>query len=81
LGAAGRRLLLLPLPLRSTAAVAGLWQRTGLAPRISSEQVMRLTEDKAFSFDEARRDWGYSPRGLSEGLAEEVRLLREAGWI
>jgi uncharacterized protein YbjT (DUF2867 family) len=76
-----RRALLLPLPLAPTATLAGLWHRFGLAPRVSAEQVWRLAEDKAFAFDAARRDWGYSPRGLREGLAQEVQLLRGEGFI
>jgi uncharacterized protein YbjT (DUF2867 family) len=76
-----RRVLLLPLPLGPMAAFAGLWHRLGLPPRVSSEQVLRLAEDKAFAFDDARRDWGYAPRGFREGLTEEVRLLRETGFV
>lgn len=74
-----RRLLLLPLPLGPTALLAGHWHRLGLPPRVSAEQVRRLAEDKAFSFEDARHDWGYSPRGFREGLATEVRLMRETG--
>ena len=77
----GRRLLLLPLPLRPVAALAGLWHRLGIPPRISAEQILRLGEDKAFSYDEARRDWGYAPRGILERLTEEAQLLRREGWI
>lgn len=76
-----RRLLLVSLPLRPMAGVAGLWYRLGLPPRVSSEQVLRLAENKAFSFDEARRDWGYAPRGLREGLDQEVRLLRQTEFL
>ena len=75
----GRRPMLLPLPLRPMAALAGVWHSLGLPPRISSEQVLRLGEDKAFGFDDAQRDWGYMPRSFREGLAAEVALLREAG--
>jgi hypothetical protein len=77
----GRRPLLLPLPLRPVAALAGLWHRLGLSPRISAEQVRRLAEDKAFAYDDAGRDWGYAPRGILEGLTDEVQRLREAGWV
>jgi uncharacterized protein YbjT (DUF2867 family) len=77
----GKPPLLLPLPLRPMAKLAGLWYRSGLPPRVSSEQVLRLGEDKAFPFDEARRAWGYAPRGFREGLAEEVRRLREIGFV
>jgi len=77
----GRRVAVVPLPLRPVAALAGIWRRTGLPPRISSEQVLRLGEDKVFAFDEAACDFGYAPRGYREGLADEVRRLREAGFI
>ena len=76
----GRRLLLLTLPLRPMAALAGAWYRLGLPPRVSAEQVLRLAEDKAFSFEDARRDWGYAPRGFREGLTDEVgACARRAG--
>jgi len=77
----GRRVVLVPLPLRPAAALAGLWHGLGLPPRVSAEQVLRLGEDKVFAFDDAARDFGYAPRGYREGLAEEVRRLREAGFI
>jgi uncharacterized protein YbjT (DUF2867 family) len=77
----GRRLLLVPLPIRPMAAAAGLWHRLGLPPRVSAEQVLRLAEDKAFPLDAARRDWGYAPRGFREGLADEVHRLRRAGFV
>jgi uncharacterized protein YbjT (DUF2867 family) len=77
----GRRLVVLPLPIRPMAFAAGLWHRLGLPPRVSAEQVLRLAEDKAFAFDDARRDWGYAPRGFREGLEDEVRVLRQAGFV
>jgi uncharacterized protein YbjT (DUF2867 family) len=77
----GRRPLLLPVPLRPAAALAGLWHGLGLPPRVSAEQILRLGEDKVFPYDDARRDWGYAPRGIIEGLTDEVQRLREAGWI
>jgi uncharacterized protein YbjT (DUF2867 family) len=73
--------VLVPLPIGPMAAVAGLWDRFGLPPRVSAEQVLRLAEDKAFPFDAARRDWDYAPRGFREGLADEVQSLRETGFI
>jgi uncharacterized protein YbjT (DUF2867 family) len=76
-----RRVALLPLPLGPMATAAGLWRRLGLPPRVSSEQVLRLAEDKAFPLEAARRDWGYAPRGFREGLAEEIGLLRQTGFI
>jgi uncharacterized protein YbjT (DUF2867 family) len=77
----GRRVRLLPLPLGPMASLAGLWHATGLPPRVSREQILRLAEDKAFGYEAARRDFGHSPRGIREGLADEVRHLRESGMV
>jgi uncharacterized protein YbjT (DUF2867 family) len=75
----GRGVLLVPLPLRMAAAAASLWHALHLPPRVSREQVLRLGEDKAFPFEEARRDFGYAPRGFRVGLAGEVAVLRQSG--
>jgi uncharacterized protein YbjT (DUF2867 family) len=72
----GRRLLVLPLPIGAAARWVTLWQRLGFPPRLSAGQVLRLAEDEAFSFEDARRDWGYSPLGFREGFAAEVDALR-----
>ena len=77
----GRRVRLLPLPLVPMAALAGLWHATRLPPRVSREQVLRLAEDKAFGYADARRDFGYAPRSLAEGLAREVDALRAGGLV
>jgi hypothetical protein len=76
-----RRPWIVPVPLAPAALAAGLWSMTGLPPRIRREQILRLGEDKAFSFEAARRDFGYAPRGWREGLAAEVDLLRHQGLI
>ncbi|MFN8095532.1 MAG: NAD(P)H-binding protein [Vicinamibacteria bacterium] len=75
-GLLDRRPLLVSVPVRPVAAALRLWGVLRLPPRIKPEQVLRLAEDKAFSYDDARRDWGYTPRGWREGLAEEVAALR-----
>ena len=77
----GRRRLLVPLPLRPVAWAAGGWNRLGLPPRVSAEQVLRLGENKDFDYGDARRDWGYRPRGWREGLAAEVSALRRSGLV
>lgn len=72
---------IVPLPIEPTAWVAGVWSALGLPPRVSPEQVRRLAEDKAFPFERAGEDFGYTPRSWREGLAAEVERLREIGWI
>jgi len=75
-GLLGRRPLLVTVPVRPVAAALHAWGFTRLPPRLKPEQVLRLAEDKAFAYDEARRDWGYAPRSWREGLAAEVAALR-----
>jgi uncharacterized protein YbjT (DUF2867 family) len=77
-GLLGRRPLLVAVPVRPVAAAVGVWWALRLPPRLKPEQVLRLAEDKAFPYEEARRDWGYAPRSWREGLAEEVAALRAA---
>jgi hypothetical protein len=45
---------------------------------IKAEQILRLNEDKAFEFDDASRDFGYSPRSFEDGISLE---LKEMGYI
>lgn len=77
----GRRKPILSVPLGPAARVAAVWQKTGLPPRVSREQVLRLGEDKAFEFEEARRDFGYQPQSWREGLILELKRLRDVGWV
>lgn len=81
LRALGRSVPILSVPVRGAAAAAGLWQRTGLPPRVSREQILRLVEDKAFSYEDAERDFGYRPKTWQEGLSLELERLRSIKWI
>ena len=75
-GLLGRKPLLVSVPVRPVAAALRVWRALRLPPRLTPEQVLRLAEDKAFPYEDARRDWGYAPRGWREGLAAEVAALR-----
>jgi uncharacterized protein YbjT (DUF2867 family) len=48
---------------------------------VKSEQVLRLREDKAYPFAEARAELGYDPRPFEEGIALEGGRLREVGLV
>jgi nucleoside-diphosphate-sugar epimerase len=45
---------------------------------ITSEQVLRLKEDKAFDISSAVADLGYNPRPFAVGIAEEIRAMQAA---
>jgi uncharacterized protein YbjT (DUF2867 family) len=67
--AVNRRVALIPVPLRVAITAARL---TGI---VRPEQIRRLAEDKAFSYTDAARDFGFAPRTFAEGSRLEARLL------
>jgi len=73
--AVGSRTMLLPIPLAPLIPLARGYERISHHPRLRTEQLLRLAEDKAFAIDDAVRDLGYAPRPFADGIAEEARLL------
>jgi uncharacterized protein YbjT (DUF2867 family) len=67
--ALGRRVLKLHLPHMPIVRLLHFAERMRLCLPIKAEQVLRLNEDKAFSYEEAQRDLGFNPRGFAEGIA------------
>jgi nucleoside-diphosphate-sugar epimerase len=39
---------------------------------IKAEQIQRMNEDKAFSWEESKRDFGYQPHSFAEGIRLEL---------
>jgi nucleoside-diphosphate-sugar epimerase len=65
--AVGRRVILARVPVEA-AVIAARVTRV-----VSAEQIRRLAEDKAFSFVDASRDFGYAPRSFEAGVQREAR--------
>ncbi len=80
-GALGREPRVVGLPLEPVRRALAAAERLRLPLPISSEQVMRLREDKAYPYEEAGRDLDYAPRPFHEGVALEVARLRELGLV
>jgi len=80
-GALGRKPRVVRLPLEPVRRALAAAERLRLPLPFGSEQVMRLREDKAYPYEEARRDLGYRPRPFREGVALEVARLRELGML
>jgi nucleoside-diphosphate-sugar epimerase len=72
--ALGVKRLKIHLPLGPVFWVARLLQRLPGKRLVTEEQVRRLNEDKSFDHNEARRDFGFSPRPFAEGIRQEVAL-------
>jgi len=79
----GRRIRILHLPYRPVVAALVPFERLGVRLPIKGEQILRLNEHKAFSHDEAARDFGFAPRTFGVGVADEITsmgLKKAPGW-
>jgi nucleoside-diphosphate-sugar epimerase len=70
--AVGRRVRLVPVPLRPCILALRTYERVARRPRLTAEQLGRLSEDKAFDIGPAARDLGYAPREFRDGVAAEA---------
>ncbi len=80
-GALGKNPRIVRLPLEPARRTLELAERARLPLPVKSEQVLRLREDKAYTYEEASRDLGYRPRPFGEGVALEVARLRTLGVV
>lgn len=70
--ALGKRVWKLHLPYMPIVNFLQFTERIRLRLPIKAEQVLRLNENKAFSYEEAQRDFGFSPRSFAEGIGSEI---------
>jgi nucleoside-diphosphate-sugar epimerase len=70
-----RRVRKVHIPVGGLATTLRLFERARIRLPIKAEQVLRLGEDKAFSYDEARRDFGFATRSFADGIALEIASL------
>ncbi|ABW11595.1 NAD-dependent epimerase/dehydratase [Parafrankia sp. EAN1pec] len=71
--AVGRRPRCVPVPVGPVLTLAGVYERRSARPRLKREQILRLTEDKAFPIDDAVTDLGFAPRPFAEGIRQAAR--------
>ena len=79
--ALGRRVRIVRIPAEPVRRALLAAERLRLPLPVSSEQVLRLREDKAYPYEKAREELGYAPRTFKEGIALEVDRLREIGLV
>ncbi|MBN8438689.1 MAG: NAD(P)H-binding protein [Candidatus Accumulibacter sp.] len=68
----GKRVLKMHLPYKPIVSALQFTEWMRLRLPIKAEQVLRLNEDKSFSYEEAKRDFGFTPRGFEEGIRIEL---------
>ncbi|MBN8658036.1 MAG: NAD(P)H-binding protein [Anaerolineae bacterium] len=70
--ALGKRVWKLHLPYMPIVRALQFTERMRLRLPIKAEQVLRLNEDKSFSYEEAKRYFGFTPRSFEEGIRIEL---------
>ncbi|HJZ78835.1 MAG TPA: NAD-dependent epimerase/dehydratase family protein [Pyrinomonadaceae bacterium] len=72
----GRKVRKIHLPAKPCIAVLRAFERLGIRLPIKAEQVQRLNENKAFEYQSAAADFGYSPRSLAAGLRAQLKEMQ-----
>jgi uncharacterized protein YbjT (DUF2867 family) len=72
-----RRVLLLHLPHRLVISLAAALERRGISLPLKAEQLLRLNENKDFSWTDAAEDFGYAPRDFAAGMSQEITELEQ----
>jgi nucleoside-diphosphate-sugar epimerase len=79
--ALGRSPRIARIPIEPVRRALVAAERLSLPLPVDSGQVTRLREDKAYPYEDARRDLDYAPRPFREGVALEVARLRRLGMV
>ena len=61
------------IPVKPVVSVLGFFERLHIPFPIKAEQVLRLNENKNFSYEEAQKDFGFTPLAFEEGIVRELK--------
>lgn len=70
--ALGKRVIKIHIPVRLSYNLLKMYEKVSKNPKLKAEQVLRLNENKDFSYDEAKNDLEYSPLSFEEGIKLEI---------
>ena len=63
------------IPSVPVVSLLKFFERVYIPFPIKAEQVLRLNENKNFSYEEAERDFGFSPFSFEEGIGLELEQV------
>lgn len=70
--ALGVKVLKLHIPMKLSYYLLKIYEKLSKKPKLKSEQVLRLNENKDFSYEEAKIDLDYNPLSFSKGIKLEI---------
>jgi nucleoside-diphosphate-sugar epimerase len=70
-----KRVWKLHIPSKPVVSLLGLLERMRIPFPIKAEQILRLNENKDFSYADAKRDFGFNPLSFEEGIGIELKAV------
>ncbi len=70
-----KRIWKVHLPSGPVVSLLGLFERLRIPFPIKAEQILRLNENKNFSYEEAAKDFGFAPLSFEEGIGIELKQI------
>jgi nucleoside-diphosphate-sugar epimerase len=71
-----KRVWKIHVPSKPVVSLLRFFERMRFPFPIKAEQVLRLNENKDFSYLEAQKDFGFSPLSFEEGIGSELSSLK-----
>jgi nucleoside-diphosphate-sugar epimerase len=69
----GKKVLKIHIPVKLSYNLLKVYEKVSKNPKLKAEQVLRLNEDKDFSYEEAMRELEYKPLSFQKGITLEIR--------
>lgn len=73
--ALGKRIIKIHIPMKLSYNLLKVYEKISKKPKLKAEQVLRLNEDKDFSYEVANKDLGYTPLSFEQGIKLEIKYL------
>jgi nucleoside-diphosphate-sugar epimerase len=70
-----KRVWKMHIPSAPVVSLLKLFERLNIPFPIKAEQVLRLNENKSFSYEEAERDLGFDPLSFQDGIMLELQSM------
>lgn len=67
-----KKIIKIHIPMKLSYSLLKVYERIANKPILKAEQVLRLNENKDFSHQEAKEDFGYNPLSFEEGIKLEI---------
>jgi uncharacterized protein YbjT (DUF2867 family) len=77
-GQLNKRVWKIHVPPKPAVVLLELLEHLHISFPIKAEQILRLNENKDFSYEEAQRDFGFDPLSFEDGIRLELGLSRRA---